>query len=187
MRYLLSFVSIVTLVVCLLTGPANAVSADEKLSQAETDSLHQLEEAIERTPKDGNLWVRLGYAYFSAGDLKQAEKAFRNGMRYANSAASYNGMGLVFMYSKTHHKYNALQYFRRALGIDPTYIEAQINLAQLYIDLKNDSAEKALMKVIAMDSTYTPAYLQLGKWHDLSTCKFRRFLSTKDRGAYFFA
>ena len=98
--------------------------------------------------------------------LKQAEKAFRNGMRYANSAASYNGMGLVFMYSKTHHKYNALQYFRRALGIDPTYIAAQINLAQLYIDLKNDSAEKALMKVIAMDSTYTPAYLQLGKWHD---------------------
>ena len=175
MRYLLSFISIVTLAVCLLTGQANAVSADEKLpaypmqgqaSQAETDSLHQLEEAIERAPKDGDLWIRLGYAYFSAGDLKQAEKAFRNGMRYANSAALYNGMGLVFMYSKTHHKYNALQYFRRALGIDPTYIEAQINLAQLYIDLKNDSVEKALMKIIAMDSTYTPAYLQLGKWHD---------------------
>ena len=163
MRYLLLFIFIVTLAVC---RPANAVSADEKLSQAETDSLHQLEEAIERTPKDGNLWVRLGYAYFSAGDMKQAEKSFRNGMRYANSAAAYNGMGLVFMYSKTHHKYNALQYFRRALGIDPTYIEAQINLAQLYIDLKNDSAEKALMKIIAMDSTYTPAYLQLGKWHD---------------------
>ncbi len=61
------------------------------------------------------------------------------------------------MYSKTHHKYNALQYFRRALGIDPTYIEAQINLAQLYIDLKSDSAEKALMKVIAMDSTQSMA------------------------------
>ncbi len=166
MRYLSSFVSIVTLAVCFLIGPANAVSTDEMRSQADTDSLSQLEEAIERTPKDGDLWVRLGYAYFSAGDLKQAEKAFRNGMRYANSAASYNGMGLVFMYSKTHHKYNALQYFRRALGIDPTCIEAQINLAQLYIDLKNDSAEKALMKVIAMDSTYTPAYLQLGKWHD---------------------
>ena len=166
MRYLLSFISIVVLAVCLLTSHANAVSADEKLSQADTDSLRQLEKAIERTPKDGSLWVRLGYAYFSAGDLKQAEKAFRNGMRYANSAASYNGMGLVFMYSKTHHKYNALQYFRRALSIDPTYIEAQINLAQLYIDLKNDSAEKALMKIIAMDSTYTPAYLQLGKWHD---------------------
>ena len=166
MRYFLSFASIVTLAVCLLTGHANAVSANEKLSQADTDSLRQLEEAIERAPKDGNLWVRLGYAYFSAGDLRQAEKAFRNGMRYANSAAAYNGMGLVFMYSKTHHKYNALQYFRKALGIDPTYIEAQINLAQLYIDLKNDSAEKALMKVIAMDSTYTPAYLQLSKWHD---------------------
>ncbi len=175
MRYLLSFISIVTLAVCLLTGHASAVSADEKLpaypmqgqaSQADTDSLRQLEEAIERAPKDGNLWIRLGYAYFSAGDLKQAEKAFRNGMRYANSAALYNGMGLVFMYSRTHHKYNALQYFRRALGIDPTYIEAQINLAQLYINLKNASAEKALMKVIAMDSTYTPAYLQLGKWHD---------------------
>ena len=166
MRYLLSFIFIVTFAVCLLTSHASAVSTDEMRSQTDTDSLHQLEEAIEHAPKDGDLWVRLGYAYFSAGDLKQAEKAFRNGMRYANSAALYNGMGLVFMYSKTHHKYNALQYFRRALGIDPTYIEAQINLAQLYIDLKNDSAEKALMKIIAMDSTYTPAYLQLGKWHD---------------------
>ncbi len=168
MRYLFLFFFIVTLVVCLLTlsSSGEAIAPDETRSQADTDSLRQLEEAIERASKDGNLWVRLGYAYFSAGDLKQAEKAFRNGMRYVNSAASYNGMGLIFMYSKTYHKYNALQYFRRALGIDPTYIEAQINLAQLYIDLKNDSAEKALMKVIAMDSTYTPAYLQLGKWHD---------------------
>ena len=121
MRYLPSFLSLVTLAICLLTGHVNAASTDEKLpayplqgqaSQEETDSLRQFEKAIEHAPKDGNLWVRLGYAYFSAGDLKQAEKAFRNGIRYAHSAASYNGMGLVFMYSKTHHKYNALQYFR---------------------------------------------------------------------------
>ncbi|MDE0086680.1 MAG: tetratricopeptide repeat protein, partial [Candidatus Poribacteria bacterium] len=91
MRYLLLFFFIVTLAVCLLTfnSSGEAVAPDETRSQADTDSLRQLEKTIERTPKDGNLWVRLGYAYFSAGDLKQAEKAFRNGMRYANSAASY--------------------------------------------------------------------------------------------------
>lgn len=131
-----------------------------------TDSIEVLTSHLQDNSKDGDAWMQLGWLALKLEDLERAEKAFRNGMRYANSAAAYNGMGLVFMYSKTHHKYNALQYFRRALGIDPTYIEAQINLAQLYIDLKNDSAEKALMKVIAMDSTYTPAYLLLGKWHD---------------------
>ena len=64
MRYLFLFLSIVTLAVCLLTSHANAVSADEKLSQADTDSLSQLEKAIERAPKDGNLWVKTRICLF---------------------------------------------------------------------------------------------------------------------------
>ena len=137
-------------------------------SSAETeapDSLRQLEAAIEHAPKDGDLWVRLGYAHFEAGDMKQAERAFRKGMQYAKSAAAYHGMGLIFMSSKTHHSYNAPTYFRRALRIDPTYIDAQISLARFYIEQKNGLAERALRRVIAMDSTYTPAYLQLAEWY----------------------
>lgn len=109
MRYLPSLAFMVTLVPCLLafSSRAEAVALDKMRSQGDADSLRLLEEAIDRAPKDGNLWIRLGYAYFAAGDLKRAEKAFRNGMRYAQSAAAYNGMGLIFMYSKTHHKYNA--------------------------------------------------------------------------------
>lgn len=127
MRYLLLFFFIVTLAVCLLTfsSSGEAIAPDETRSQADTDSLRQLEQAIEHRPKDGNLWVRLGYAYFSTGDLKQAEKAFRNGMRYANSAASYNGMGLVFMYSKTHHKYNALQYWSYPVLVEYLWLRFQ--------------------------------------------------------------
>ncbi len=171
MRSSSSYVSIAALATCLLTFSAETAVPDELVpvlpkTGRDTTALHQLEEATQHAPKDGTLWVRLGYAYFSAGDMKRAEKAFRKGMQYANSAAAYTGMGLIFMHSKTHHKYNAPNHFRRALRIDPTYIEAQINLAQFYIDQKNSSAGEALKQVIAMDSTYTPAYLQLGKWYD---------------------
>ena len=151
--------SILMLLACLLAVGSSAEAVAP-------DSLRQLEAAIRHAPKDGNLWVKLGDAYFSAGDMKRAEGAFRKGMQYAKSAAAYTGMGLIFMYSKTHHKYNAPNYFRRALRIDPAYIEAQINLARFYIEQKNVLAERALKRVIAMDSTYAPAYLKLAEWYE---------------------
>lgn len=157
MRYALSLVA---LSACLLAWGASAAAT------ALPDSLRQLEAAIEHAPKDGDLWVRLGDAYFAAGEMKRAERAFRKGMQYAKSAAAYHGMGLIFMYSKTHHKYNAPTYFRRALRIDPAYIDAQIDLARFYIEQKNGLAARALKRVIAMDSTYTPAYLQLAEWYE---------------------
>ncbi len=194
MRYLLSFIFIVTFAVCLLTSHASAVSTDEMRSQTDTDSLRQLEEAIEHAPKDGDLWVRLGYAYFSAGDLKQAEKAFRNGMRYVNSAALYNGMGLVFMYSKTHHKYNALQYFRRALGIDPTYIEAhpqtQLRISDLelawQISEKKEIGKfsKGHLEVIPMPTRTYPRDRSIYVYYEIYNLKHNAFGQTRYRVVY---
>ncbi len=47
---------------------------------------------LQTNPKDGDAWMQLGWFALKREDFKQAEKAFRNGMKYANSAAAYNGI-----------------------------------------------------------------------------------------------
>ena len=74
-----------------------AVTAPVFVQADESDSLKVLEAAVEQSPKDGDACVRLGCAYLNAGDLKQAEKAFKKGIRYAKSAEAHNGLGLVYM------------------------------------------------------------------------------------------
>ncbi|MDA0748883.1 MAG: GWxTD domain-containing protein, partial [bacterium] len=129
------------------------------------DSLRIWEKKIERrTPEDGDAWVQLGQAYLKAGKLRRAEKAFRKGIRYGELAEAYNGVGLVFS-NWEHQERLAFYYFRRALGADPTFIEAQMNTARLRLKLEDSDAETALMEAIQMDSTYAPAYLMLAEWY----------------------
>ncbi len=164
MRYLLSFISIVTLVVCLLTGPISAVSTNEMRSQVKTDSLRQLKEAIERAPKDGNLWVRLGYAYFSAGDLKQAEEAFKKAIRYKKSAQAYRGLGLTYANQKGKLQ-KAFYNFRRALAIDPNMTAVKMDIARLQLKDKSTDAVSTLKGIVKDDSLYAPAHMALAEWY----------------------
>ncbi len=136
-----------------------------KVQAAVPDSLRALEVAVKQSPKDRAAWVRLGYAYLDAGDLEQAKKAFRKGTRGPTKAAAYNGLGMAYMRDPKGLKQKAFQYFQRALGADPNYIEAQMNIARLHIELKDADSEGALKKAIRMDSTYAPAYLMLAEWY----------------------
>ncbi|MDP6042526.1 MAG: GWxTD domain-containing protein, partial [Candidatus Latescibacteria bacterium] len=56
-------------------------------------------------------------------------------------------------------------HFRKALQIDPTYIEAQLNIARTHTLLGEPDAEKNYRKVMVMDSTYAPVYLELAQWY----------------------
>lgn len=134
--------------------------------RAETvDSLAVLEAAVAQLPKDGLAWIRLGHAYLDADRVGDAENAFKKAQRYEASAQAFNGRGLVMMRKGIPYARNALSYFRQALGKDPDYIDAQLNLARTHVMLREPDAELAFRKVMEMDSTYAPVYLELAEWY----------------------
>lgn len=130
----------------------------------EPDSLKALERMVQASPGDRAAWVRLGYANLDAGDLDRADRAFRKGIQGATASRAFNGLGLVYT-RRPKQPEKALFYFRRALGVDPTFFQVRMNIARLYLKMGNFDAGKALEEVIQADSTYAPAYLTLGNWY----------------------
>jgi len=129
------------------------------------DSLSILRAALKDAPKDGRVWMRLGYAYLAVDSLKEAENAFVKAGRYAKSAEAYNGRGLVLMKKGIRFARKAFPHFRKALRANPAYIEAQLNIARTHTLLGEPDAERMYRKVMEMDSIYAPVYLELAQWY----------------------
>ena len=165
--------------------PASPVEGGvETRENALPDALAELYQAVEESPKNGEVWVRLGHTLLDTGDLKKAEKAFRKAIRYAKSAEAHNGLGLVYMADPLKRRL-AVGCFKRALRADPSFIESQMNIARCHIEGGYSDAEKALKRAIEMDSTYAPAYLKLAEYYqdnefeDRVTEAFRKYLSVR--------
>ncbi|MDA0745729.1 MAG: GWxTD domain-containing protein [bacterium] len=150
----------------------------------EVDSLAALEAAVKVAPKDGAAWVRLGYACLDAGDLKRAKEAFWKGAKGPEAARAFNGLGLVYTRDTKRGTVNrkGLEFFRRALGADPGFVEAEMNIARLHMKFGELDAEKVMLALIERHPTYTPAYLVLAEWYsdsgyeDRMVDLYRRYL-----------
>lgn len=141
------------------------VAHDQSNTEALTDAIEVLTSHLQTTPKDGDAWTKLGYIYLSEERLTDAKKAFDKGVRYAKSAEAYTGLGKVYvMMDRMDQK--AFVAFRQALGVDPAYLEAQMQIALLHVELGNQDAEKALHRVIEMDPNYAPGYRELILWYE---------------------
>ena len=149
-----------------------------------SDSLRVLEAAAKASRRDGNSWTRLGYAYLGVNEFEQAETAFRKAIQYAKSPQAHNGLGLVYM-QRPQERRKAFLGFRRALGIDPTFIEAQMNIARLHMQLGEMNAENAFKRAIEMDAGHAPAYFELANWYaeheyeDRIADVFRQYLALR--------
>lgn len=129
------------------------------------DSLSVFRQTVLSHPKDGDAWVRLGFAYLAVDSLDLAEEAFQKGERYTKSVQVYNGLGLVVSKNDRRFARKAFPLFRKALRIDPTSVETQMNIARTHKLLGDVGTEGAYRKVIEMDSTYAPVYLELAQWY----------------------
>lgn len=129
----------------------------------EIDSLSVFKSQVIQSPKDGVAWTRLGYVYLAVDSLEQAEDAFKKGERYARSAQAYHGRGLVQVKKGVRYARSAFPFFRKALGVDPTFIDAQLEIARTHSLLREPDAESAYRKVMKMDPTYAPVYLELAQ------------------------
>ena len=131
----------------------------------EVDSLHVMERVIKQEPKNGDAWIKLGYIYLSEERITDAKKAFEKGVRYTKSAEAYTGLGKAYVMDQKMAQ-KAFVAFRQALGVDPAYLEAQMQIALLHVRSRNLDAERALRRVIEMDPNYVPAYRELILWYE---------------------
>ena len=140
---------------------------------AEVDSLdaaaRQFEDAIKLDGKHAPSYVGLGHVHLKSGNLKGAEKAFRQALRKRkNFAPALNGLGLVFRNTEKMLDW-AIKYFRRAVRADRGYVEAYYNLAQTYREIGNSRELDTYKKLVKMDPDHHDVWFQI--WSDLQRWK----------------
>ena len=131
------------------------------------DSIRVLEEVVALQPRNSEAWTRLGLTHLAAGHFERAEGAFKKAIRYGKSAVAYNGLGLVYLNrAGPGQARRALPFFRRALGADSGFFEAQMNIVRAYQKLGDADVQKALERAIQMRPTHAPAYKMLALWYE---------------------
>ncbi len=140
---------------------------------SEVDSLQVMERVVKQESNNGDAWIKLGYLYLSEERLTDARKAFEKGVRYTKSAEAYTGLGKVYVLMGKMDQ-RAFVAFRQALGVDPAYLEAQMQIALLHIRLDNQDAEKELRRVIEMDPNYAPGYRELILWYEQAQLNYEQ-------------
>ncbi len=167
----------VVVVLCTTKAPLDAASIAnaggvDSLYQAgmrlaETDSLvaaaAQFQTALKVNPKHAPSYVGLGHVHLKSGNLKDAEKAFRQALRKRkNFAPALNGLGLVFRNTEKMLDW-AIKYFRRAVRADRGYVEAYYNLAQTYREIGNSRELDTYKKLVKMDPDHHDVWFQIGR------------------------
>ncbi len=122
--------------------------------------------AIEIDKKHAPSLVGLGHVYLKGGDLKAAERAFKDARRRKHDyAPAYNGLGLVWR-EKPKGLYTAIDYFKMALQYDRNYLEARYHIAEARYELGEHDVKREAEKLLQMDATFAPAYRLLGEWYE---------------------
>ncbi len=125
--------------------------------------------AIQIDDRHAPSYVGLGRVALKQGDLKGAEKAFKQALRKRKKyAPAFNGMGLVYREKKNELR-RAIRYFRDAMRADKTYAEAQYNLAQTYQRFGSSETLEAYKDVLKIDPKHPDASFQIGLIHERKT------------------
>ncbi len=127
------------------------------------NAINTFRKVLELDPNYALAHSSLGYIYLTRGNADLAGASFDRALQLdENLAAAYNGRGLVqAMDDPTIQR--SLTSFRRALSIDPEYLDAFYNLGITLAKLENfDQARDALQEVLSRDSEYRNVHFQLG-------------------------
>ena len=144
---------------CLSVWASLCVISWAQTQEADVADILARVHANEATRAD---YVRLGNAYLALDKLDDAKDAFEQVLRLGDVVRGHTGMGRVYA-QKENQGLRAQYHFRRALGEDPTYAEAQYELAKLYDRMRPLDALEAFEKAIEMAPDHGDAYFQLGQ------------------------
>lgn len=136
-------------------------------TKAPAAAIIRLQEAIAEFPRSSRLWFALGVAQSANYKTDEASKAFERSLELDPKfapALAYLGM----TYAEQGRFADALTFYERALAIDERlapahFLTADAILKQVSADTAR--AEAHLKRAIALDPSFTPALLALGKLH----------------------
>lgn len=125
--------------------------------------------ALKINPKHAPSYSGLGHVYLKRGNLKEAEKAFRQALRKQKDyAPALNGLGLVFRNTDKMLDW-AIRYFRSAYQADRSYIEAYLNLAEVYREIGDTRELDTYVKLVKVDPSHSDAWFQIGRIYTFGT------------------
>jgi len=141
-----------------------------------------IERAIENEPLFAVSCLHLGNAYCQCKNSGKAFEAYRKAVELESEMSeAYSNLGVLFMENKDYR--NAREMFARSLELDASNETASFNLSVIddlrtyvvdyyiedgkyYMENGNSkSAEDAFKRAIQNDSTYIPAYMELGDFY----------------------
>jgi len=148
------------LIVACLT-PAWAQKT-EKTPPSISQTISQIEAAIQRDPGNPKLHVNLGLAYWDRNDYPHALEAFQRAVKAGpNSAEAHNWLGVALM-GKTDLP-GAVAEFKKAVALDPKYARAYTNLGSALAKSGDlEAAVDAFKKALAFGPDNLAAHMNLG-------------------------
>lgn len=151
-------------------------------TKAPAAAIIRLQEALDDFPRSPRLWFALGVAQFTYGKNDEAIKSFGRVIELdPKFAPAFAYLGVIQAEQGRYQEASA--FYERALAIDDRsaaahYLVADSILKQTSPDLRR--AEAHLTSAIALDPSFTPARLALGKLY-LRTERFAEAASQLER------
>jgi tetratricopeptide (TPR) repeat protein len=136
--------------ICLFTG--SLAAADNELPAAE--GVRRYADLVHQHPQNASYQNALGYYYYRAGNLQEAEVHYLRAIQLDDSfATAHNNLGVLSLHQGKPEQ--AETHFRQAIKLDSHYTKAQYNLAvALFRQKRYTEAASAYFKAREMDRDY---------------------------------
>lgn len=128
------------------TGPSQGPAAVQNMPASEQDrstefasKILQLEQYLEKHPKDADAWAQLGNHFFDSNQFVNAIEAYTNSL-----AIDPEKIGVVtdlgVMYRRNKQPKKAIEAFDKAISMDPSFETARFNKGIVLLHDLNDVA-----------------------------------------------
>ncbi|MCL2459148.1 MAG: tetratricopeptide repeat protein [Desulfobulbus sp.] len=113
------------------------VHQEEGRGQGAAETIAALEKAAKDNPKDGQVWVELGHAYFDTGQAKQAIAAYNKALELLPGDLNVmTDLGVMYHQDNQHQK--AIEVFDQVLRANPEHEQARFNKGVVLLTGLND-------------------------------------------------
>jgi len=124
------------------------------------ESLLKYKYANTLNPFNGRVLFNLGVNYYISGIYEEAEKLFKESIKYYNDKNVYGNLALCYMKMGDYQR--AEEEFKYAIYLNPRFIQAYSDLGLLYFEKENyDGAIEQWKKILEIEPNFTENYAVL--------------------------